>query len=194
MTKIEIWASGSGSNAEQLFNHFKQHNSIEVIGFMTNNPNAKVIQRAERLDCPIEVVPMEPMRNGHYLNRLKEKQVDYIVLAGYLKLVSEDIVNYYSDRIINVHPSLLPQYGGKGMYGHHVHLAVLQANEKQTGISIHLVNKEFDKGRMLAQFTTVINPNETLESLLPKIQRLEHKFFPIMVEDYITSQAKVKVP
>ncbi|MFY0643356.1 MAG: phosphoribosylglycinamide formyltransferase [Bacteroidia bacterium] len=187
MTKIEIWASGSGSNAEELFEYFKNHPEIEVSGFMTNNPSAKVIERAERLSCPIALVPMSKMKNGEYLNELKDKGVDYIILAGYLKLVSTDIVQNFSNRIINVHPSLLPKYGGKGMYGHHVHNAVLEAHEKQTGISIHLVNNEFDKGRILAQFTTGIEKDESIETLLPKIQRLEHKFFPMVVEDYILS-------
>lgn len=188
MIKIEIWASGSGSNAERLIEYFKDHPSIEVAGIMTNSVVAGVIERATRLNVPYRIVSVEELNNGNYLATLRTEKIDYIILAGFLKLVPSEIVSAYENRIINVHPSLLPKYGGKNMYGNNVHIAVLQAGDSTTGITIHLVNEKFDDGRILAQFSTAVDPQETLESLLPKIRRLEHKFFPIMVEDFILTQ------
>lgn len=184
MIALEIWASGSGSNAERMHEYFSGHPHIRIAGFMTNNPSAGVIQRAERLGIPCRVIPIEQMRDGSYLADLQQRGINGIVLAGYLKLVPEDFLHAFPDRIINVHPALLPHYGGKNMYGDRVHRAVLEAGEHTTGITIHLVNERYDEGRILAQFSTSIDQGETLESLLPKIRSLEHTHFPVVVEDH----------
>lgn len=185
MRKVEIWASGSGSNAEQLVAYFNNHSSIQVSLIRCNKSNAGVVERAKRLGIPCEIMSMEQLNGGTVLSEMLSAGTDFVVLAGFLKLIPPSIVQQFQNRIINVHPALLPAYGGKDMYGNNVHQAVLAAKEPSTGISIHLVNEKFDEGRVLAQFSTAIDLDETLESLLVKIRRLEHKFFPIIVEDYI---------
>ncbi len=188
MIKIEIWASGSGSNAEKLVEYFRNHPKIQVQRIVSNIPNAGVLDRAKRLNIEHESVNSTSMKDGSYLKRLIDNQIDYIVLAGYLSLVPLNIVKHFENRIFNIHPSLLPKYGGKGMYGIHVHRAVLEARETLSGISIHLVNEEFDKGRLLAQFTVAIDKSDSIESLLPRIHRLEHKYYALVIEDYILNQ------
>lgn len=188
MIKIEIWASGSGSNAENLCNYFHNHPSIQVASIMTNNPKAGVVERANRLQKDVQIVSLEDIKSGAYLETMLEREIDLIVLAGYLKLVPEAYVKAFDQRIINVHPALLPKYGGKGMYGERVHKAVLEAKEAETGISIHLVNQRYDEGRVLAQFSLAIEPSENLESLQAKIHSLEHTYLPVVVEQYLLNQ------
>ena len=188
MIELEIWASGSGSNAERMVQHFTRHPRIRIAGFMTNNPGAGVIQRAQRLGVDCRVVSMEHMRDGSYLSDVLDRGIDGIVLAGYLKLVPLDFLEAFPDRILNVHPALLPHYGGKNMYGDRVHRAVLAAGESQTGITVHLVNERYDEGRILAQFSTAIDEGETLETLLPKIHELEHAHYPVVVENYFLNE------
>lgn len=188
MISIEIWASGSGSNAERIVDYFRTHPDISVTGIMTTNPRAGVLERAARLGVEARIISNEALKDGSYLDDLKRRKIDYIILAGFLKLVPQEIVHAYEDRMINVHPSLLPKYGGKNMYGHHVHEAVLAAGEESTGITIHLVNDEFDKGRILAQFSVALKPTDGMEEVQHKIHRLEHAFFPLIIEDYILNQ------
>jgi len=185
MIKLEIWASGNGSNAERLINHFSEHEAIEIVSIATDNPNAGVIQRAERLNIPYYIQTKEMRLSTDYAVDLRKK-VDGIILAGYLKLVKPSIIQAFENRIINIHPSLLPKYGGKGMFGTNVHKAVLQNAEKETGLTIHLVNEHFDEGEILAQFSMKINKEETLESLQHKIHLLEFEHFPQVVEEYFS--------
>lgn len=185
MINIEIWASGSGSNAEVISTYFKQHPQIKVKSIMTTNPRAGVLERAERLGIESIITPLSELNNGTYLNSLKNRGIDHIILAGFLKLVPSDIVNAFENKMINIHPSLLPKYGGKNMYGMNVHQAVIDAGERESGISIHLVNEEFDKGRILAQLYCVVDDEDTAHSLANKIHRLEHRYFPMVIEDHI---------
>ena len=184
MINLQIWASGSGSNAENICQHFKEHPRIAVHSIMTNNPNAGVIQRAARLGILLNLVEMDTINSGEYLQKLDEEDIDIIVLAGYLKLVPQAYVQKFEGRMINLHPALLPKYGGKGMYGHHVHEAVIGAAEQRSGITIHLVNEQFDEGEVLAQFSTPLENAETVESLEAKIHALEQRYFPSVIEDY----------
>lgn len=185
MIKLEVWASGNGSNAERLISYFKGHSFIEIIAIATDNPNAGVIQRAEKLNIPCYIQTKEMRLSEDYALELRKK-VDGIILAGYLKLVKPSIIQAFENRIVNIHPSLLPKYGGKGMFGSNVHQAVLLHRDIETGITIHLVNEHFDEGEILAQFSLKIDEKETLDTLQYKIHLLEFEHFPLVVETHFS--------
>lgn len=187
MSKVAIFASGAGSNAEQIIRFFQKTNGlVSIQTIVCNNPNAGVISIAEQYNIPIKLFTNKEIENTNGLiSFLKEEQIEWIVLAGFLRKIEPKIIQEYEDRIINLHPSLLPKYGGKGMYGKHVHHAVLEAEEQESGISIHLVNEEFDKGRILFQAKCKIKKGQTVVELSQKIQKLEHKFFPKVIEETI---------
>lgn len=185
MIKLEIWASGSGSNAERLIEFFRNHQFIKINAIATDNPNAGVIERAKKLNVPCYVQTKEMRLSNEYVVRLKS-EVDGIILAGYLRLVNTRIIKAFDGKIINLHPSLLPLYGGKGMYGINVHQAVLTNKETVSGITIHQVNEQFDEGEIIAQFSTPIREIENISELQKKIQQLEHQYFPKVVELYFT--------
>ena len=182
---IAIFASGSGSNAEALVNYFAHHADIEVVLILSNRPNAYVLTRAQKLSINSQVFNRSQFLKGEVLETLVERGIDYIVLAGFLWLVPKDLILAYRNKIINIHPSLLPKYGGKGMYGNHVHQAVLDAEEPNSGITIHLVDEIYDNGRILCQKKLNVDRTDTAEKLAQKIHKLEHEFFPKTVEEYI---------
>ena len=168
-TNIAIFASGSGSNAEILVNYFHFNPRINVSCIITNNPKAKVLKRAERLNVRAYVVdPSEMTPAGKILSIFVDEDINFIVLAGYLKLIPEWIVNRFKDKIINIHPALLPKYGGKGMYGNRIHEAVIAAGEKESGITIHAIDRDYDKGKILFQTTCPVSPDDTPETLAAK--------------------------
>lgn len=184
MTKkrIAIFASGTGSNALNLIRYFADHDSIEVGVVLTNNASAPIIESAQKEGVHVVVRSNEWVASGASLIEICQKhQVDWVILAGYLRLIPSSFLNEYHNRVINLHPSLLPKYGGKGMYGRKVHEAVLANHESVSGITIHYVNERFDEGRIIAQFTCEIEPNETVESLEKKIRELEHSYLPVVV-------------
>ncbi|MFY0605761.1 MAG: phosphoribosylglycinamide formyltransferase [Cyclobacteriaceae bacterium] len=182
---IVILASGSGSNAEELIKHFSNSGNIRVSGVLSNKSDAFVLERAKKFQIANESFDRSSFNSETFLEILEKYHADYIVLAGFLWKMPEAIISRFADRIVNIHPSLLPNYGGKGMYGAHVHKAVIANKEKLSGITIHLVNEEYDKGRILFQASCEISTNETPESLAAKIHKLEHAHFPKVVEDYI---------
>lgn len=182
MVRIAILASGSGSNAQRLVEHFKGHASASVVLIGCDQPKAGVIQRAWDLGVPLYLFNGAQLRSGEVLRELQGQRIDLIVLAGFLRLIPVDLVTAYPQRVINIHPALLPKYGGKGMYGHHVHEAVIAAKETESGITIHYVNERFDDGEHIAVFTFQLEPDETVESLAGRIHRLEHAKFPEVVE------------
>lgn len=183
---IAVFASGSGSNAENLIRFFKNHPTIRVELILTNKEDAPVVSKAKNLGVEVLCFSNEAFENGlTVLQELDYRAIDWIVLAGFLRKIPLNIIHGYPNRIINIHPSLLPKYGGKGMYGMHVHQAVIRAQESTSGITIHLVNEEFDKGEQLAQFETSIDSSDTPESLAVKIHELEQKHFPTIVEQTI---------
>lgn len=187
MNKLAILASGSGSNAETIAKYFANHPSIRVVCILTNRADAGVIARAERLGISCHYYNNVEMRSGDVpLQLLRELGVDLIVLAGYLCLMTSPWLVAYPNRIINIHPALLPSYGGKGMYGHHVHEAVLAAGEEQSGITIHLVDEEYDHGRHLLQATCLVRPDDTADTLASRIHTLEHRFYAPTIEQYLT--------
>lgn len=188
MQRIAIFASGTGSNAIKIIEHFKGHPTIEVSLVLSNNGKAPALEKAANAGVEIFSFNREAFYNtNQVLNKLNSKKIDLIVLAGFMWLVPENLVHEYSDRMINIHPALLPKYGGKGMYGMHVHNAVKAAGEKETGITIHLVNKEYDKGRILFQATCVVDETDTADEIAEKIHVLEHANFPEQIERYLQS-------
>lgn len=184
MIRLAIFASGNGSNAEVLCRKFKEHSEIEIACICTNNAEAGVIRRGQNLHIPVLVFSSEMLKNGSVLETLNSLNVQGVVLAGFLKLIPAEFIDHFSDAIVNIHPSLLPSYGGKGMYGSKVHEAVLNAGETYSGITIHLVNREYDKGQILFQHKLQINQGETPETLALRIHELEHRYFPDIVENY----------
>lgn len=178
-----IFASGNGSTAQMLLNHFAKNESIHVAFVLTNNPNAKVIQIAESFQVPVIISNNENVNNPNYLIEICEKHnISYIVLAGYLRKIPSEFVSYFPNKIINIHPALLPKFGGKGMYGMHVHEAVAKSGEVETGISIHFVNEAFDEGTLIAQFRCTINKEDDAYSIQRKVHELEVKHFAKEIE------------
>ncbi len=189
MKQIAILASGSGSNAEKIANYFNSSSEIKVACIISNKAEAGVLARAERLGIPHCHFSNQMMKEGReVLKKLKDLKVDVIILAGYLLKISEPWLKAYPNRIINIHPALLPNYGGKGMYGDHVHQAVLDNKEATSGITIHLVNEEYDKGKHLLQATCSVRQDDTIETLATRIHSLEHRFFAPTIEQYILAE------
>jgi phosphoribosylglycinamide formyltransferase-1 len=186
-TAIALFASGNGSNAINLIRYFEKHPSVNVALVVCNKENAPVVEKSRELGIEVLVVSNEQVENGlTLLQELDYRSVKWIVLAGFLRKIPLNLLRGYPNRIINVHPALLPKYGGHGMYGMNVHRAVVDAKELKSGISIHLVNEEFDKGELLAQFETEILATDTPEMVAEKVQMLEHRHFPEVVEKVIS--------
>lgn len=186
--KIAIFASGSGSNAENIAKHFAGRDDIIVATVLSNKPDAFVIQRANKLQIEVRVFNKhEFYESCDILNYLKQIGIDWIVLAGFLWLIPEYMVNAYPDKIINIHPALLPKYGGKGMYGEKVHQTVIDNGERESGITIHIVNREYDKGKIIFQARCSVEPSDTAETLAGKVHQLEYKYFPEVIEKLILS-------
>jgi phosphoribosylglycinamide formyltransferase 1 len=186
MKNIAVFASGSGTNCESMIHHFANSDVAEVCIVVTNNPFAGVIERAENLDVDCFINLFQTNDDLQTLfNVLEEYQVDWIVLAGFLKLIPHELISRFPNRIINIHPALLPKFGGKGMYGMNVHKAVLSSGDVQSGISIHYVNEKYDEGKIIAQFTCPVLPNDTPEKLAERIHELEYRHFSVTVEEEI---------
>ena len=184
--RLAIFASGTGSNALNIIQSFNSLDTLEVAFVLSNNPAAKVVNAAEEMGINVEIVSNEEVENGKSLVDLcLREKIDYIILAGFLRKIPSELIRHYPNKIINIHPSLLPKYGGKGMYGLNVHKAVLESGDHETGITIHFVNEEFDRGEIIAQFKCAIDENESLDSLLEKIHSLEHANFPTVIKNTI---------
>jgi len=186
MKRIVIFASGSGSNAENLIKFFHNSDNASVIQVLSNNPHAKVLDRAKRLKVSaLSFNRVAFSRSEDVLNILKASQPDLIVLAGFLWKFPEFILDAFPDKVINVHPALLPKYGGKGMYGMHVHEAVVANNETETGITIHYVNENYDEGAIIFQAKCNVAANDTAEDVAAKIHELEMEYFPKVVDELL---------
>lgn len=187
MKKIVIFASGSGTNAENIIKHFMVGDTGTVVAVFTNNPKAKVIERAKNFQVPTKIFSKEELYESKVLQKINIFQPDLIVLAGFLLKLPESIVETYTNKIINIHPALLPKYGGKGMYGMNVHKAVVENREKETGITIHFVNENYDEGNIIFQKKVTLLITDTPEVVAEKIHELEQKYFPEVIEDFLTS-------
>jgi phosphoribosylglycinamide formyltransferase-1 len=187
MMKIVLFASGSGTNAENIIRHFKATKTASVEAVFTNKADAQVIQRAEKYQVPSQVFSKNDLETGKALQEINIIQPDLIVLAGFLLKFPETIVAAYPDKIINIHPALLPKYGGKGMYGMHVHQAVVENKESKTGITIHYVNENYDEGNIIFQKEVAVLISDTPEVVAAKIHELEQDHFPAVIEKLITN-------
>lgn len=188
MKKIVLFASGNGTNAENIMAFFSHSDAVEVAALFCNNKEAKVLEKASKFDVPTHLFSKEELNSETVLTKLLEINPDLIVLAGFLLKFPAHIVAAYPDKIINIHPALLPKYGGKGMYGMHVHRAVLANNEKETGITIHYVNEQYDEGEFIFQKTVTIEDCKTAEEIAYKIHELEQQFFPSVILQVLNSK------
>ncbi|OIQ36327.1 MAG: hypothetical protein BM555_02880 [Crocinitomix sp. MedPE-SWsnd] len=184
--KIAIFASGGGSNAECIIQHFDNHPHIDVTLIVANKKEAHVLMRAENHKIESWVHSQDDINNGGILKKLEEKQIDFIALAGYLKKIGDDLISAFPNKIINVHPALLPKYGGKGMYGMNVHKAVVDAKEKVSGPTIHFVNENYDEGAIIAQYEVELNENDSASEVADKVLKLEHLHFAQCIENVIS--------
>lgn len=185
VTRIAILASGSGSNAQRLIEHFRLHPKADVVLIGCDNPQAGVIQRAWDLNTPSYLFNGAQLKDGTVLRELQGQRIDLVVLAGFLRLIPAEMVRAFPKRIINIHPALLPKYGGKGMYGHRVHEAVIAAKEKESGITVHYVNERYDEGEHLLQAKCPVLPEDDAYSLALRIHELEHEHFPRVLESVV---------
>ena len=185
---LAIFASGSGSNAEEIIKQSLRTGNYHVALIVTNNPDAGVIKRGARLDVPVLVLSKKIL-NGEGIGKILEKwSIDFIVLAGYLNLIPDALIRQFSHKIINIHPALLPSFGGKGMYGDNVHKAVIDAGEKESGITIHEVNEKYDEGKILFQASCPVLKGDTPESLAERIHSLEHQHYPVFLEYWVRGE------
>lgn len=188
MKRVAVFASGSGTNFQQICEYFNQkNNDIKIELLIVNKKNAYVLERAKQLNVKSQYFNREDF---YYSDRvvecLKENQIDFIVLAGFLWLIPDNILKEYPNKIINIHPALLPNYGGKGMHGHHVHEAVIAAKEQESGITIHYVNEKYDEGNIIFQAKCSITPEDTADSLAEKIHLLEKEHFPKVIDSLLS--------
>ncbi len=186
MKKIAIFASGAGTNAENIIRYFANDERIKVVLVLSNNQKAGVHARVNALGVPSLVFTRDEFAEGTpIVDILAEYEVDFIVLAGFMCFVSEPLQKAFSARIVNIHPSLLPKFGGKGMYGMHVHEAVVKSGEKESGITIHYINEHYDEGAIIFQASCPVHPNDTPEDLAARVHALEYEYYPKVVEEIL---------
>lgn len=188
MKRIAIFASGSGSNAEKIADYFAGSTDVSIDLIMSNNPKAGVIDRARRLHIPVLLFDRTTFYQTDRIPRLLQQQdIDLIVLAGFMWLMPAGLVQAFPDRIVNIHPALLPKFGGKGMYGHFVHEAVVAAQETESGITIHFVNEHYDEGAPIFQAHCPVTPTDTPDDVARKVQALEHDHYPRVVAEVLAT-------
>lgn len=185
MNNIAIFASGSGSNAENIVRYFTNNPRVKIELIATENPQAQVIERARKLSIDVKVFSMSELRNGDLLNLIKLYHVNFIVLAGFLKLIPRNLIEAFPNRIVNIHPALLPKYGGKGMYGIKVHEAVIAHGETESGITIHYINSNYDEGDIILQAKCPVSPTDTSQTLAQKVHGLEYEYYPRVIESLL---------
>jgi phosphoribosylglycinamide formyltransferase-1 len=191
MNRIAILASGSGSNAENIALYFNENPQVKIVSILSNNPKAFVVTRAKKLGIPSFIFSKSDFNATNIvLDYLEKMDVDFIVLAGFLLLLPENLIKKYPDRIINIHPALLPKYGGKGMYGMNVHRAVIENKEKESGITIHKVSEKYDEGEVIFQAKCEVLHTDTAEDVAQKIHRLEYEHFPKVIEQLLNLNSK----
>ena len=191
MKRVAIFASGSGSNADNIANYFKGSDAVEISLILANNPEAYVLERAKKLGIESVVVTGKEFRAADkVLEILKDRNIDFIVLAGFLLLVPAKLIEAYPGKIVNIHPALLPKHGGKGMYGDHVHEAVVAAGDTESGITIHLIDERYDCGTTFFQATCPVLPTDTPHDVAEKVHALEYEHFPRVIEEIIATLDK----
>ncbi|HEX3025173.1 MAG TPA: phosphoribosylglycinamide formyltransferase [Chitinophagaceae bacterium] len=186
---IAIFASGTGTNARKIIHHFTHNNSVKIALVVSNKADAGVLQIAKESGIPGLIIDKERFFRGDaYLNELYAAQINFIVLAGFLWKIPSALIAAYPNKIINIHPALLPKYGGKGMYGHFVHEAVINSKEKESGITIHYVDEKYDHGKTIFQITCPVLETDTPDTLAQRIHQLEHQYFPVIIEQTLTGK------
>lgn len=186
MKRVVLFASGSGSNVENIASYFKNNNQVEIVAVYCNNAKAYVIERCQKLDIPCRLFGRKEFyEDDAVIRELQHQKVDLIVLAGFLWLVPDSLVQAFPNKIINIHPALLPKYGGKGMYGHFVHEAVVANKEKESGITIHYVNEHYDEGKVIFQGRCELTDTDTPDDVAKKIHKLEFENFPKVIEQIL---------
>lgn len=182
MKRLAILASGSGSNAEKIMEYFKDSQKATISLVASNKADAFVLERARKFGVPTFTFTRKEMDAGLLLSKLQEEKIDWVILAGFLLKIPEDLIRAFPDHMVNIHPALLPKYGGKGMYGHHVHEAVKAAGDTETGITIHLVNEHYDEGKIIFQAATSLTEEDTPDTIAQKVHALEHRYFPEVID------------
>ena len=192
MIHIAVFASGGGSNAQKIMAYFDQHTSVKVALVLTGNPEAGVISWAKLHKVPTHIVTKTSYKDEQtMLGLMRSYGIDYIILAGFIWLIPPFLTREFSDRILNIHPSLLPKYGGKGMYGHFVHEAVHNAGDHESGCTIHLVNDAYDEGKVIFQAVCPVTPDMQAADIAKAVLQLEHAYYPVVIENYITRHNKI---
>ena len=182
MKRLAIFVSGGGTNLQRIAEYFAPNDEVEIVCVVSNNKDAYANQRARNLGIPLLLVEKEYFNSDLFVERMQFLAVDLIVLAGFLWLIPQNLINAFPNKIINIHPALLPKYGGKGFYGHHVHEAVVAAHEKESGITIHYVNEKYDSGSIIFQKKVALTPTDTPDDVAAKIHVLEQENFPVVIE------------
>ena len=185
MKRLSIFVSGNGTNLQRIAEYFADNKDVEIANVVCNNPKAYSIERAKNLGISLRMITKEEFRSEAFVKELQSLHVDLIVLAGFLWKLPENLVKAFPQKIVNIHPALLPKYGGKGFYGEHVHEAVVAAKEAQSGITVHYVNELYDSGEIILQARVSLDEKETPDSLAAKIHQLEQAYFPIAIEQVL---------
>ncbi|MBR4392337.1 MAG: phosphoribosylglycinamide formyltransferase [Bacteroidales bacterium] len=181
MKRLSIFVSGNGTNLQRIAEYFKDNNDVEIVNVVCNNPNAYAIERAKKLGIPLRMITRQEFNSPEFIREMAALQLDLIVLAGFLWKIPSSLIQAYPKKIVNIHPALLPKYGGKGFYGEHVHEAVVAAKEAFSGITIHYVNEIYDNGEIILQAYTALDEKETPDTLAAKIHQLEQAYFPVAI-------------
>ena len=193
MVNIAIFVSGSGSNCENIIRYFQQNNEVNIALVISNKADAYALTRAKNLNVPSIVLPKAEFNDRtKVLNLMKENKIDFIVLAGFLLIIPDWLIDAYPKRMLNLHPALLPKFGGIGMYGHHVHEAVRKANETETGMTVHWVSNVCDGGEIIAQFRTPITPNDTPNDIADREHVLEMEHFPQVIDSVLKQEGLIR--
>ena len=185
MKRLSIFVSGNGTNLQRIAEYFADNKDVEIVNVVCNNPKAYSIERAKNLGIPLRMITREEFKSEAFVKEMKNLNIDLIVLAGFLWKVPENLVKAFPKKIVNIHPALLPKYGGKGFYGEHVHEAVVAAKEAFSGITIHYVDEVYDNGEIILQAYVALSEKETPDSLAAKIHQLEQAYFPVVIEQLI---------
>ena len=188
MKRLSIFVSGNGTNLQRIAEYFANNKDVKIANVVCNNPKAYSIERAKNLGIPLRMITREEFKSEAFVKEMQNLQVDLIVLAGFLWKVPEGLIKAFPKKIVNIHPALLPKYGGKGFYGEHVHEAVVAAKAPYSGITVHYVNELYDSGEIILQAHVSLDENETPDSLAVKIHQLEQAYFPVAIEQVLKSQ------
>ncbi len=185
MKRLSIFVSGNGTNLQRIAEYFADNKDVEIVNVVCNNPKAYSIERAKKLGIPLRMITREEFKSETFVEEMRSLHIDLIVLAGFLWKIPEDLVKAFPKKIVNIHPALLPKYGGKGFYGEHVHEAVVAAKEAFSGITIHYVDEVYDNGEVILQAYVALSEKETPDSLAAKIHQLEQAYFPVVIEQIL---------